>query len=554
MPPLHPGHHDDSARGMGLAGFLEVVRRRRALALLPFLFVITAVASLAFFLPSLWTAQALILVNRPQIPETYVRTSVSSDLEARLLTLSQQVLGPARLQQIIAKHDLYPAERATRTTEEIVDKMRRDIQIKLQDDRDPRPRPEPRTFLFSVAYRATDPVVAAEVTNTLANLFIAENSRLREEQATGTSQFLETQLEDLRRKLVAQERRITEYKERHPGELPDQREANLRALERLQGQLQLASETNRRANERIQLISQSLREIDLTSGMAAGPSGTPADSAAARLAALRQELVALQTRYSDRYPDVVQTREQIRLLEEKVRAEQAAAAAAARSAAPGAGRDLRVVPSNPYIMSLMSQLDQAQVEAKTTAEEMANLRRQVAVFERRLENTPKREQELAVITRDYETTREMFRSLLAKRSEAEIAADLEQRRKGETFQLIEAAGYPERPTGPNRLRLLLVGLALALGASAVAVVLAEQVDTSFRRVEEVRAEAPMPVLSTIPRIATEQDRSRRVRQQRLASAAVAVGLVLVASTSFVVARDNQTLVSLLISEPASSRR
>lgn len=549
MPPLHPGH-DDSARGMGLAGFLEVVRRRRALALLPFLFVITAVASLAFFLPSLWTAQALILVNRPQIPEAYVRTSVNSDLEARLLTLSQQVLGPARLQQIIAKHDLYPAERATRTTAEIVDKMRRDIQIKLQDDRDPRPRPEPRTFLFSIAYRATDPAVAAEVTNTLADLFIAENSRLREEQATGTSQFLETQLEDLRRKLVAQERRITEYKERHPGELPEQREANLRTLERLQGQLQLASETNRRANERIQLISQSLREIDLTSGMAAGPSGTPADSAAARLAALRQELVALQTRYSDRYPDVVQTREQIRLLEEKLQAEQAAA----RAAGAGAGRDLRVVPSNPYIMSLMSQLDQAQVEAKTTAEEMANLRRQIAVFERRLENMPKREQELAVITRDYETMREMFRSLLAKRSEAEIAADLEQRRKGETFQLIEAAGYPERPTGPNRLRLLLVGVALALGASAVAVVLAEQVDTSFRRLEEVRAEAPMPVLSTIPRIATEQDRARRVRQQRLASAAVAAGLVLVASTSFVVARDNQTLVSLLVSEPASSRR
>jgi hypothetical protein len=185
---------------------------------------------------------------------------------------------------------------------------------------------------------------------------------------------------------------------------------------------------------------------------------------------------------------------------------------------------------------------------------MGNLRRQIAVYERRIENTPKREQELAVITRDYETMREMFRSLLAKRGEAGIAADLEQRQKGETFHVIEAAGYPDRPTGPNRFRLLLVGLALALGAAAVAVVLAEQVDTSYRRVEEVRATAPMPVLSTIPRIATEQDRTRRVRQQRLAGAAVALGLVLVASTSFVVARDNQALVSLLISEPAGSRR
>lgn len=552
MATSHPGY-DESTRGMGLAGLLEVVRRRRALALLPFLFVITAAASLAFFLPSLWTARALILVNRPQIPETYVRTSVNSDLEARLLTLGQQVLGPARLQEIIARHDLYPAERGRRTPEEIVDKMRRDIQIKLQDDRDPR-RPEPRTLVFSVAYRATDPLVAAEVTNTLASLFIAENSRLREEQATGTSKFLETQLEDLRRKLVAQEQRITEYKERHLGELPEQREPNLRALERLQSQLQLASETSRRANERIQLISQSLRELDLTSGMALG-APAPADSAAARLALLRQELVALQTRYSDRYPDVVSTREQIRVLEEKLDADRAVAASVASGAGAASGaRDLRVVPSNPYIQSLMSQLDHAQVEAKTTAEEVGNLRRQIAVYERRLENTPKREQELAVITRDYETTREMFRSLLAKRGEAEIAADLEQRQKGETFHVIEAAGYPDQPTGPNRLRLLLVGLALALGTGAVAVVLAEQVDTSYRRVEEVRATAPMPVLSTIPRIATEQDRTRRLRQQRLAGAAVALGLVLVASTTFLVARDNQTLVSLLIAEPTSSRR
>jgi uncharacterized protein involved in exopolysaccharide biosynthesis len=509
MPTPHPGY-DESTRGSGLAGLLEVARRRRGLALLPFLFVITAAASLAFFLPSLWTARALILVNRPQIPETYVRSSVNSDLEARLLTLGQQVLSPPRLQKIIAKHDLYRAERATATPDEVVDKMRRDIQIQLQDDRDPR-RAEPRTLVFSVAYRATDPVVAADVTNTLAALFIAENSRLREAQATDTSSFLDRQLQDLRLKLVAQERRITEYKEQHLGELPEQREPNLRTLERLQ-------------------------------------------SAVARLALLRQELVALQTRYSDRYPDVVQTKEQIRLLEEKVKADQAAALAAARPGAASAPRDLRVVPSNPYLMSLMSQLDGAQVEAKTTTEEMGNLRRQIAMYERRIENTPKREQELAVITRDYETNREMFRSLLAKRGEADIAADLEHRQKGETFHVIEAAGMPDRPTGPNRLRLLLVGLALAMGAAAVAVVLAEQVDTSYRRVEEVRATAPLPVLSTIPRIATEHDRTRRVRQQRLAGAAVAVGLVLVASTSFIVARDNQTLVSLLIPEPTSPRR
>ena len=240
MPTPHPGY-DESTRGSGLAGLLEVARRRRGLALLPFLFVITAAASLAFFLPSLWTARALILVNRPQIPETYVRSSVNSDLEARLLTLGQQVLSPPRLQKIIAKHDLYRAERATATPDEVVDKMRRDIQIQLQDDRDPR-RAEPRTLVFSVAYRATDPVVAADVTNTLAALFIAENSRLREAQATGLTLTEIGSILDLRSQGEATCRHVVDLLERHLDAL-DRHITTLRRTRR-----KLASLTERARN------------------------------------------------------------------------------------------------------------------------------------------------------------------------------------------------------------------------------------------------------------------------------------------------------------------
>jgi hypothetical protein len=208
---------------------------------------------------------------------------------------------------------------------------------------------------------------------------------------------------------------------------------------------------------------------------------------------------------------------------------------------------------NPYVLSLMQQLDQASVEAKASADEITNLNRQINVYQRRLEMTPKREQELNLITRDYETTREMFRSLLAKRGEADVAADLEQRQKGETFRVIAPATLPERPAGPNRIRLLLVGVALALGAAGVAVVLAEQVDTSYRRAEEVRGTAGVPVLSTIPRIVTEADRLSALRHRRLAVAAVTAGLMLVVGTSFVVAHNNQSLVSVLTPDPTAKR-
>jgi polysaccharide chain length determinant protein (PEP-CTERM system associated) len=562
--PVTP--HEDSARGMGLASVLEIVRRRRMLALLPFLFLLAAAASLAFFLPSLWTARATLLVNRQEIPEAFVKSTVNTDVDARLLTLSHDVLDTPRLSKIIEEHNLYPALRRTKPMPDVVDRMRKDINIDVLEAKERRGR-ESTALVFTVAYTTTDPVVSARVTNTLASLFSEENSRQREQQAVGTTEFLEAQLRELRTKLAGQEQKITAYKEQHLGELPEQKEVNLRTLERLQQQLSLAYENNRRATERRQNISQSMNNLDLASAMAGtggatlvGPTVTPGETAAARLSILRQELTALQTTYSDKYPDVIQAKEQIRILERRVADEEKKAQAQAAAPKPAkpdmsrSSRDMQLAVTNPYVLSLMQQRDQADVEAKASADEIKGLTSQIATYQRRLEMTPKREQELALITRDYETTREMFRSLLAKRGEADIAAELEQRQKGEKFRVIEQARLPERPAGPNRLRLLIVGLVLAFGAAGVAVVLAEQVDTSYRRAEEVRATVGVPVLSTIPRIVTEDDRLHAARQRRMALAAVAVGLLAVVGTSFMVAHNNQSLVTLLTPDATAVKR
>jgi polysaccharide chain length determinant protein (PEP-CTERM system associated) len=542
----------EPARGTGLAGVVEIVRRRRVLAVLPFLFVLTAVASLAFFLPSLWTAKALILVDRQQIPEAFVKPTVTGDLEAQLLMLSQEVLSGPRLAAIARKYGLYPEVRGGRSEDLVVDRMRGDIRIEAQSDQERRARgrSDARTVAFTVAYTATDPRIATAVANELSDLYVQANFKYRERQAVGTSQFLESQLREVRDKLQDQERRITAYKERYMGELPEQRDVNLRTLERLQQQLQLAYENNRRSNERRQLITQALAEIDQTSGLsasAAGPSVTPAESTAARLMLLRQELAQMQSRYNDKYPDVVAMKEQIEGLEARLAQEQAAAAAQPKPTATKRDPRRREAPQNPYVVSLLQQLDQANVDAKTTSEEIANLNAQIATYQRRLENTPKREQELAIITRDYEANKELLRSLQAKLGEAGIAAELEQRQKGEQFRIIDPATIPERPAGPNRLRLLLVGVVLALGASAIAVVLAEQVDTSYRSVDEVRASLPVPVLSIIPKITTDRDRMRLARRRQWATAAVAIGLLLVMGSSFAVAHRNVGLVTLLTS-------
>src|SRR5712691_5628213 len=127
-----PNGNTDPARGLGLASVIEVVRRRRTLALLHFLFVLTAAASLAFFLPGLWTARAVVLVDRQKIPEAFVKPTVTGDLESQLLTLSQEILSRPRLAKIIEELDLYPGRRRSHSTDDVVERMRRDIRLDFQ--------------------------------------------------------------------------------------------------------------------------------------------------------------------------------------------------------------------------------------------------------------------------------------------------------------------------------------------------------------------------------------------------------------------------------------
>src|SRR5437867_3393179 len=457
------------ARGAGLAGVLEIARRRRVLAIVPFLLVLAAAASLAFFLPGLWTARSLIMVDRPQVPESMVKSTVVSDLEGQLISMSQEIMSRPRLAAIIQRYNLYARVRQSFGMDEAVERMRKDIKLEIQGDPERRRGREPRTMMFSVAYSTSNPRIAMDVTNQLTALYVEENVKFREKMTAGTSEFLERQLGEARAKLQQQEQRIAAYKEK--------------------------------------------------------------------------------------YPDVVALKEQIRGLEAKIAQDAPAASPAPAPTRPKGGRELKAAPQNPYIVNLIQQLDQATVESKASTDEIRGLNTQIAMYQRRIENTPRREQELSLITRDYETTRDLFRSLLFKREEAGIAADLEAKNKGERFRIIEGAGMPERPPGPNRLRLLMVGMVLALAAAAVAVVLAEQVDTSYRTVDEVRASVPVPVLSTIPKITTERDHRRTTRQRRWTAAAVAVGLFVVVGSSFVLAHNNDALVALLTpsDRPAAGR-
>jgi polysaccharide chain length determinant protein (PEP-CTERM system associated) len=556
-------------KGAGLQHARAIWRRRKWLAILVFAAPFAASLGLVTPLPNIYQATATVLVERQQVPEAFVKATVTSDVETRLKTISQEILSRSRLEGLIGRFGLYQSLKREMSPEALIERMRKDIDLEFKGN-DPRRGLDPRrggddTVAFAISYRGSDPQIVAQVANALASFYIEENLKVRERQAAGTSEFLKAQLEETKQQLDEQERRLSAYKKRFLGELPQQMTGNLAQLEQLTAQLRFNNDKQTRV-----LWLRDALTTQLADARRAVPSADPAapetgaapetarrpdsrpDSTGPRLTRLREELTELRTRYTDKYPEVARLKAEIATLEREAaerqaeleKAELEEEASAPPPKAQPAPRP-RPGPLDPTVSRLTANIAELSADIKALQDEEKRLRAAIAVYQARVENTPKREQEIEELSRGYQITKEHYHSLLKRYEEAQLARGMEQRQKGEQFRLLDPALAPEKPAAPNRQKLLLMGLALSLALAGGAVMLAEQLDTSLHSVGELRALTAVPVLVTIPRIVTAADaRSRRLRFGLAAGAAV-LGLVLLVGATAFVARDNQRLVWIL---------
>ena len=233
--------------------YMEILRRRVWYIIIPFIVIVTGASSYAFFAPRLYKASTLVLVSPQRVPEAYIMSTVSSKVEERLQSIAQEVLSRTRLEQIISDFKLYQKEQQQRSREEVVELMRKDIKIELPTKRDEK-------GYFTVSYIGRDPNVVTTVANRLSSQFIEENLKQREEQAAGTTEFLSTELNSAMVKLQELEAAVAQYKRRHMGELPEQRDTNIKILEQLQNQYQRVSENLRAAQDRKLFIQKQLTD------------------------------------------------------------------------------------------------------------------------------------------------------------------------------------------------------------------------------------------------------------------------------------------------------
>jgi polysaccharide biosynthesis transport protein len=517
-----PRQSTPSDHGPGLDLAAGVWLRRKRLALLVFVAAFAGIVSLTQSLPNLYRATATVLVERQQVSEAFVRPSVTAELETRIQTIHKQVMSRARLSDVITRFNLYPELRGHVPIDALVERMRADVEFGLSGVEQMTGRTS--TIAFTVSYSGRDPVTVAEIANMLVASYVEENTRSRERQAVRTAEFLKTQLDEIKRDLDVQQQRQGEFKLRHTGELPDQLEVNLAALDRLNTQLRQNGEYQLRAIERRERLEAQLDTV------AALPSPSEPSTPSTQLAGLRQRLAELQRTFSDQYPDVVRTKAEIAQLE----AQGAAVGINGHTPAPAYGAKQRTEQS---IVQAQSELASLQAEA-------GRLRRLITEYETRVENAPRRQQELQQLSQNYTTSQERYQTFLKRYEEAQVAENLEQGQNVEQFRILDPALPATAPSAPNRLWLLAIGFVGSLALAFAAVVAAERLDTSFHSVDELRAFAAVPTLAVIRRIPTRSAvRGRRIRFA-IATVVVVVGLALIVGGARYVGAGNEQLVRM----------
>jgi polysaccharide chain length determinant protein (PEP-CTERM system associated) len=493
--------------------YFKIAKRRKWSFILPFVIVTVLAGGVALLLPPKYRSTATILIEEQEIPADFVTATVTSFAEQRLQQINQLIMSTTKLLEIIDRFDLYKKMRDKRTTEEVIEQMREDVRLnqistEVMDRRTG--RATVATIAFSLSYEGKDsPNSVQRVANTLVSLFLQENLQVRERKTAETSQFLEDETQRVRKELTEIEMALSKFKEKHINTLPELLQVNIQGLSNSERSIERLEEQLRSIKEREGYLQTQLANL----------SPFLENSDRSRLQLLETELVALKTRFSDDYPDVVKTKAEIEALKIKMASDRSESQSNPDEA------------DNPAYVTLASQLASAQSEIRSIQNQIAEYRKTKARYASRIENTPRVERQYQELRGRQMNIQAKYNDLMQKHMEAKVAYGLEKGQKGERFTLIDPPRLPEKPFKPNRLAIMLIGVVLGIGAGVGWAAFREFTDQSVRSCDRLTLSTGFPVLGQVPNILTRKDR-RRVVIRRFATVTTTMLVVAVSIAAF----------------------
>jgi succinoglycan biosynthesis transport protein ExoP len=492
----------------------EMVKRRGEIVTVSGVLLATIGIAGVSLLPDVYRATTTILVDPQKIPEKYVSSTVTSDPNARMNTLSQQVLSASRLQEIIDKNNLYPELRKKKSREEVLDLMREKTKIELKQS----PEPEQGLSSFTISYEDSNRALVALIANQLASSFIDWNLRIRQQQALGTTHFLSSELQQAKESLEEQESQREAFKMKHAGATPEELNGNLLALSRLQSDMQSNLDAISRLDQERILLARA-RPMESQTLPA-----TERDRLLLEKRRLETERWNLKRQFTNSYPDVVAADEQLAHLNARL----------AELPAPAPDSLESSDPDTQVRLALVGK------EIARHKQRISELQQSMRTYQWKVDSVPVLETQMAELSRNYDSSKQNYQSLLEKTFSAGMAEELERTQQAERFTVLDLAKTPEKPIRPKRVPILAGVLFAALLLPAGTAIGLFLLRGAVGSEAEMRDMLPIgiPILGTIPPIVS---RSTAARQRWKKLQTVVVSLAACAALAIFLFKVRPTL-------------
>lgn len=486
---------DDAMKhtGVELGDYLEILKRRKKQLMIPFVAILLASVLVALLIPPVYRSEGTILVQREEVSGDIVETTVTGYAQERIESIRQRILAREKLLKIAADVGLYADKLKQGLEHEVVQDMRDAIFIEMVDVEASNPgagRQTVITVAFTIAFEASEPAIAQKVTTALANLFLEENRRQREDQSSQVAAFLGAEAEKLRLTIRELDQKIADFKQKRSKELPEQLAINQRFFEETEKKLaEIESDIRSARNEKKEMEAQLVvtdPHIPLRDD-----TGTRVNTPAERLVQARFDLTKAKQKYSAVHPDIQRLEAEVKSLErELVNSDP-------RQRLSDAGR-LMETPTNPEYTQIKSKIDTMSVEITASQESKRKYEAKLEEYRQRIYSTPIVERDYGFLNRDYESARKTYADIKEKQLQAKLGIQLEKEQKAGTFALVEPPNLPVEPDRPNRLGIFLIGFIFAFSGGMLSAFVAEYSDRSVRGVRGIIDVLNAPPIATIP--------------------------------------------------------
>lgn len=492
---------------MNLGEIFIVVRRKWHWVALGAIVLAALTTLVAVFMPTVYMSKGTILIESQQISQDLVGGGAQQFANERIEVVKQRVLTRENLLKIAEKHQLFPKQRQSLTSSEILDLIRKNIFINLLSA--DTGRRSTVTIAFEVQYEADRADHAHRVANDLVTLFLDENLRARTESATEATAFLSEQAEILKKDLEQIENKVGEYKQLHANALPENQELYMTTLQRLE-----ASQKEIDADYKSTQSELKFLEVELAganAGVGVRQDGNAFVSPETELDRLKAEYTKLQAVYKENHPTLKSLKHRIEGLEKQE-----------KNSAPDAKDNTGLVAkqamseSELLIEKIQVRIDAARDRLESLAKQKAAAQAKIAQLESQVGQTPQVQRELTVLMRDYENAKKKYEEVKSKQLSAKITENLEQDNKAERFTLIDPPVLPDKPIRPDRVKILAGGIAASLFLPIFAVIGLEVLAKRVRGVEGIQAVLGRAPIVAIPYIENYEDRLTFKRRIKIA--------------------------------------